>query len=105
MNLRADAPDAPPSGVLKKSSDQASANAFASPLGRSKQCNDVHSLAAEFGAPFVRRIRIPAQHTIALSYHNQAEVCGIHDVLEDTAGIFRSPFGADVCQKFACKRA
>src|SRR5690349_2070683 len=49
VNLSADSADSSLLRVRKKRCDQTTANAFAPPLRRNKQSNDIHRLAAKLG--------------------------------------------------------
>src|SRR5262245_17022333 len=100
MNFGADASNAPLSGIIKKRRDQSASDAFASPLTRNKERDDIHRLAAKFRAPFVGSIGVAAQSSlIGLCDCDETTVRRIHYVLKYPARIFDVSLRADIHQE------
>src|SRR5436309_15674605 len=75
-------------GIFEQACNKAATDAFAPPLRRDEQSDDIHRFAAELRPPFVGSISVPAQCALGFSHDNDAQIGGFHNVLEDTAGIF-----------------
>src|SRR5207247_801248 len=105
MDLGTDAADTTLAGIFEKRRDKAATHAFASPLWRNKQRDDIHRFTAELSAPFVGCVGISPQRSVGFGHDNEPQIGGIHDVLEDAAGIFCSSISANVLEEFTGERA
>src|SRR5262245_34545354 len=102
MDFGADASNTALLRILQKRSNESAADAFTTPLRRNEERDDVHGLAAEFGPPLVRCIRVAAQRPfVVLGDDHQTSIRVLHDVRENAARIFFGALRADIRQKLA----
>src|SRR2546427_10310084 len=88
MYLGAHPMDAALPGIFEQSCNKAATDAFAPPLRRNEQSDDIHSFAAELRPPFVGSVSVPTERAFGFSHDDDAQIGGVHNVVEDTAGIF-----------------
>src|SRR5438094_2643940 len=92
-------------GIFEQACNKAATDAFAPPLRRDEQSDDIHRFAAELRPPFVGSISVPAQCALGFSHDNDAQIGGVHNVLEDTAGIFCGSLSVYVRKQFTGETA
>src|SRR2546428_1869900 len=88
MYLGAHPMDAALPGIFEQSCNKAATDAFAPPLRQNEQSDDIHSFAAELRPPFVGSVSVPTERAFGFSHDDDAQIGGVHNVVEDTAGIF-----------------
>src|SRR2546425_6401129 len=105
MYLGAHPMDAALPGIFEQSCNKAATDAFAPPLRRNEQSDDIHSFAAELRPPFVGSVSVPTERAFGFSHDDDAQIGGVHNVVEDTAGIFCGFLRVYICPQFTCESA
>jgi hypothetical protein len=103
MNFGAEPPDAALPRVLDQRAQKASANALTSPLRCHEECNHIHGFAAEFGAPHVGSVRIPAKCAFGFRNDNKTTIGRLNDLLKNASCILRRSFSADISEELSGK--
>jgi len=105
MYLGAHPMDAALPGIFEQSCNKAATDAFAPPLRRNEQSDDIHSFAAELRPPFVGSVSVPTERAFGFSHDDDAQIGGVHNVVEDTAGIFCGSLSVYIRQQFTGESA
>src|SRR2546426_3921014 len=105
MYLGAHPMDAALPGTFEQSCNKAATDAFAPPLRRNEQSDDIHSFAAELRPPFVGSVSVPTERAFGFSHDDDAQIGGVHNVVEDTAGIFFRFLRVDIRQQVTGENA
>jgi len=105
MYLGAHPMDAALPGIFEQSCNKAATDAFAPPLRRNEQSDDIHSFAAELRPPFVGSVSVPTERAFGFSHDDGAQIGGVHNVVEDTAGIFCGSLSVYIRQQFTGESA
>src|SRR5436309_15256308 len=88
MYLGAHPMDAALPGIFEQSCNKAATDAFALPLRRNEQSDDIHSFAAELRPPFVGSVSVSVELAFGFSHDDDAQIGAVDIVVEDTVCIF-----------------